>query len=157
MPNRCRKIVLGPIVRIIARSDSSKPRIIAVMPTIDVMPMTTPSTVSAERILLPRTVSNAIATTSLIREERMAISVPSHKFQVTSQRVGSRKSQVASRRSQVASRRSQVSARLGTCDLELGTSSLSPQRLDRIQPRRAHGGVEPEEQPDRRGDADAEH
>ena len=35
-----------------SRSDWSKPRIIAVMPTIDVMPMTTPSTVSPERILL---------------------------------------------------------------------------------------------------------
>ena len=44
-----------------SRSDWSKPRIIAVMPTIEVMPMTTPSTVSAERILLVRTVSNAIA------------------------------------------------------------------------------------------------
>ena len=43
-----------------SRSDWSKPRISAVMPTIDVMPMTTPSTVSAERILLVRTVSNAI-------------------------------------------------------------------------------------------------
>jgi hypothetical protein len=46
------------------RGGLSKPRIIAVMPTIDVMPMTTPSTVSAERILLVRIVSNAIATTS---------------------------------------------------------------------------------------------
>src|SRR4026207_2323545 len=34
------------------------------MPTIAVMPMTTPSTVSPERILLVRTVSNAITTTS---------------------------------------------------------------------------------------------
>ena len=41
------------------------------MPTIDVMPMTTPSTVSPERILLVRTVSNAIATTSLTRPSRM--------------------------------------------------------------------------------------
>ena len=37
----------------------------AVMPTIDVMPMTTPRTVNPERILLVRTVSNAIETTSL--------------------------------------------------------------------------------------------
>ena len=63
-PNRCTKIVFGPIAQIISRSDWSKPRIIAVMPTIDVMPITTPSTVSAERILLVRTVSNAIAMTS---------------------------------------------------------------------------------------------
>src|SRR4051812_45939521 len=47
------------------------------MPTIEVMPITTPSTVSAERILLPRTVSNAIATTSLISPTRIAISRPS--------------------------------------------------------------------------------
>ena len=52
MPKRWTKIVFGPIARIMSRSDWSKPRIIAVMPTIDVMPMTTPSTVSAERILL---------------------------------------------------------------------------------------------------------
>ena len=52
MPKRCTVMVLGPSARIMSRSDSSKPRIIAVMPTIDVMPMTTPSTVSAERILL---------------------------------------------------------------------------------------------------------
>ena len=38
---------------------------IAVMPTIDVMPMTTPRTVSPERILFVRTVSNAIEMTSL--------------------------------------------------------------------------------------------
>src|SRR5476651_6996 len=43
----------------------------------DVMPMTTPSTVSAERSLLPRTVSNAITTTSLMRPARIAISVVS--------------------------------------------------------------------------------
>ena len=34
------------------------------MPTIDVMPITTPSTVSAERILLLRSVSSAIAAVS---------------------------------------------------------------------------------------------
>ena len=73
MPKRWTKIVFGPIAAIISRSDWSKPRIIAVMPTIDVMPMTTPSTVSAERILLPRTVSNAIATTSPSRPTLIAI------------------------------------------------------------------------------------
>ena len=52
--------MFGPIARIMSRSDWSKPRISAVMPTIDVMPMTTPSTVRPERILLVRTVSNAI-------------------------------------------------------------------------------------------------
>ena len=58
-----------------SRSDSSKPRIIAVMPTIDVIPMTTPRTVSAERILFERTVSAAIAMTSVIRPTRIAIKV----------------------------------------------------------------------------------
>ncbi len=72
MPNRWTKIVSGPTARIMSRSDWSKPRIIAVMPTIDVMPMTTPRMVSAERILFERTVSKAITTTSLIRPIRIA-------------------------------------------------------------------------------------
>ena len=71
IPKRCRKMVFGPIAAIIARSDWSKPRIIDVMPTIEVIPMTTPRTVSAERSLLPRTVSNAIATTSPSRPTLM--------------------------------------------------------------------------------------
>ena len=50
-------MVFGPSARIESRSDSSKPRMSDVMPTIDVMPMTTPSTVSAERILFARSVS----------------------------------------------------------------------------------------------------
>ena len=58
------------------------------MPTIEVMPMTTPSTVSAERILLPRTVSNAIATTSLIKPDSDAPSVGRHSFRSAS--IGSR-------------------------------------------------------------------
>src|SRR4051812_27922368 len=45
----------------------------AVMPTIDVMPITTPSTVNPERILLVRTVSNAIETTSLTSPLLMAM------------------------------------------------------------------------------------
>ena len=48
----------------LSRSDSSKPRISDVMPTIEVMPMTTPRIVSAERILFVRSVSNAITATS---------------------------------------------------------------------------------------------
>src|SRR3954466_15793103 len=58
-------MVLGPSERIMSRSDSSKPRSSDVMPTIDVMPMTTPSTVSAERSLLVRSVSSAMRNTSL--------------------------------------------------------------------------------------------
>ncbi len=53
-------MVSGPSWLIDSRSELSKPRISDVIPTIDVMPMTTPSTVSAERILLVRSVSNAI-------------------------------------------------------------------------------------------------
>src|SRR5436305_1499277 len=48
------------------------------MPTIEVMPITTPSTVRKERILLPRTVSNAMTTTSLIRPIRIAITRTYH-------------------------------------------------------------------------------
>ena len=63
-PNFCTMMVFGPSSRNRSRSDSSKPRISDVMPTIEVMPMTTPSTVSADRILLARSVSKDIATIS---------------------------------------------------------------------------------------------
>src|SRR5215475_7284175 len=43
------------------------------MPTIAVIPITMPSTVNPERILLVRTVSNAITTTSLNRSRRAAV------------------------------------------------------------------------------------
>src|SRR6476661_3077534 len=66
------KTVFGPRARIESRSDSSKPRISDVMPTIDVMPMTTPSTVSAERILLVRSVSIDIDTISRSSPDRIA-------------------------------------------------------------------------------------
>src|SRR5688500_18188781 len=66
-PARWIVMMFGPMVLIALRSDSSKPRIIAVMPTIEVMPITTPSTVSPERILFVRTVSNAMAMTSANR------------------------------------------------------------------------------------------
>ena len=55
-PNFCTMIVSGPSWLIESRNDWSKPRISEVIPTIDVMPMTTPSTVNAERILLVRSV-----------------------------------------------------------------------------------------------------
>src|SRR5688572_25001444 len=60
-------MMLGPISRTDSRSDSSNPRTIAVMPTMDVMPMTTPSTVSADRSMLLRIVSSAITITSVTR------------------------------------------------------------------------------------------
>src|SRR5438105_3852833 len=47
----------------------------AVIPTIDVIPITTPRTVSPERILLPRTVSRAMLTTSG-RSVKRTISFP---------------------------------------------------------------------------------
>ena len=67
-PKRCTKIVFGPSVLIIASNESSNPRMIDVIPTIDVMPMTTPRTVSADRILLARIVPSAITIVS--SEER---------------------------------------------------------------------------------------
>ena len=73
-------MIFGPIVLIASRSDWSKPRIIAVIPTIDVMPITTPSTVSAERSLLVRTVSKAIATTSVKRLARIVVAPRRHSF-----------------------------------------------------------------------------
>jgi len=66
-PHFCTMIVFGPSCLIESRSELSKPRIRDVMPTIDVMPMTTPSTVSAERILLVRRVSHDIVTISRSR------------------------------------------------------------------------------------------
>ena len=41
--------VSGPIVSIVSRSDWSSPRISDVLPTIDMMPMTTPRIVSPDR------------------------------------------------------------------------------------------------------------
>ena len=52
----------------------SKPRMSDVMPTIDVMPMTMPSTVRADRSLLPRTVSHDIDRISLKRLQRIGYS-----------------------------------------------------------------------------------
>ena len=69
-PIFCTKMVFGPICPIESRSDWSNPRMSDVMPTIDVMPMTTPSTVSAERILLVRSVSIDMPTISRMRPER---------------------------------------------------------------------------------------
>ena len=73
MPNRCTKMMRGPTWAMASRTDWSKPRMSAVMPTIDVMPMTTPRTVRPERSLFVRTVSNAIVTTSQSSPNRMAI------------------------------------------------------------------------------------
>src|SRR5688572_11711970 len=62
--------VLGPSSRMLLRSDWSKPRMREVIPTMAVMPMTTPSTVSPDRILLVRSVSSARKMTSRSRARR---------------------------------------------------------------------------------------
>src|SRR5262245_44570109 len=109
-PNFWIMIVSGPSWLIDSRSELSKPRISDVMPTIDVIPMTTPSTVRAERILLVRSVSNAIA--------KISVKSP----------------------------------------LRMTAMWLFPaQRFDRIEARRPHCRIQPEEQADDRGDADADH
>src|SRR5207247_882884 len=83
------------------------------MPTMAVMPMTMPSTVRPERILLVRTVSKAMPTTSLTSPRRMTA-------------------------------------------IYRITASFPSQRFDGVERRRAGRGVEAEEQPDQRRDADAE-
>ena len=62
-----RMMVLGPSALTLSRSDWSKPRMSEVMPTMAVMPITTPRMVSAERILLVRKVSSAMRMTSPAR------------------------------------------------------------------------------------------
>src|SRR5439155_24598621 len=110
------------------------------MPTIDVMPITTPSTVSAERILFDRTVSNAIAITSLMSVPRIAICYLPTTINAT-----------------LAELAENISSACSACSaLIVVPSLLPPQRLDRIQPRRAHRRIQAEEEADQRGDADAE-
>ncbi len=70
MLNFATNIVLGPICRNRSLNDSSNPRMSAVMLTIDVMPMTTPRIVNAERILFARSVSSAITRISVSRPAR---------------------------------------------------------------------------------------
>src|ERR1051325_4035240 len=62
-----RMMVLGPSAFTLSRSDWSNPRMSDVIPTIAVMPITTPRIVSPERSLLPRRVSSAMLTTSPAR------------------------------------------------------------------------------------------
>ena len=62
--------MFGPIVLIIASNESLNPLRIAVIPTIDMIPMTMPRTVRADRILLTRIVPSAI--THRVEEEREA-------------------------------------------------------------------------------------
>ena len=54
----------GPIVSMVSRSDWSSPRISDVLPTIDMMPMTTPRIVSPDRAFWSRSVATAIVTIS---------------------------------------------------------------------------------------------
>src|SRR5947208_3764434 len=69
-PHFCTIRVFGPSCLNKSRKDWSKPRMSDVIPTIDVMPMTTPRTVSAERILLARSVSKDMTTISESRPVR---------------------------------------------------------------------------------------
>ena len=62
--NWATKIVSDPNSRMVSRKDSSNPRMIAVMPTIEVMPISIPRIVKAERTFCVRIVSNAITTIS---------------------------------------------------------------------------------------------
>ena len=86
-PKRWTKIVFGPSALIESRSDVSKPRMSEVMPTIDVTPMTTPSTVSAERILLPRSVPSAISAVS--QKQRELLGEDRHGYSRRSASIGS--------------------------------------------------------------------
>jgi hypothetical protein len=70
MLNLATNMVVGPICRNMSLNDSSKPRSSAVTLTIEVMPMTTPRMVSAERSLLPRSVSTAMVRISGRRPAR---------------------------------------------------------------------------------------
>ncbi len=63
-------IVLGPSPEMRSRIDWSKPRTSDVIPTIDVTPMTMPSTVRMDRSLLERSVSHDIVTISAKRVQR---------------------------------------------------------------------------------------
>ena len=109
MPNLWMKITLGPIaVAMLSWRDLSNPRMSAVIATIEVMPITTPSTVRPERSLFVRTVSKAMTMTS-------------------------RSSPYA--------------------DSAVFVFILAPQRLNRIQARRADRRIQPEEQTDQRRDA----
>ena len=64
---RATMMVFGPSVRMRSRNDSSNPRMIELIPTMAVMPMTTPRTVSAERILFARIVPKAMPIVSAKR------------------------------------------------------------------------------------------
>src|SRR5215471_11411448 len=115
-PHFCTMMVSGPSVLMASRNDWSKPRSSDVMPTIDVMPMTMPSTVRADRILLPRSVSHDITKIS----ESSPARIPA------------------------------IYSRLISCP-----ALFAPKGFDRIQFRRAHRRIHPEEEADDRGDADA--
>ena len=127
-PKRWMKIVFGPIAPIMSRSDWSKPRMIDVMPTIDVMPMTTPRTVSAG--------AHLVGAHRVERHRDDFLDEPDRLIAMT-QRVRSRAFTACS----------------AVC---VDRCSFTSQRLDRIEPRGLHRRIEAEEQPDQRGDADAE-
>ena len=63
--NFATKMVSGPRPSSISRNERSNPRTSDVIPTIAVIPITTPTIVNAERILFARSVSTAITPISL--------------------------------------------------------------------------------------------
>src|SRR2546422_7437601 len=113
------------------------------MPTIDVIPMTTPRMVSPDRILFVRTVSNAIATTSQRRAKRRVMD-----------------GNAPPRRTQRTRRSERTGLFLCVPRVLRGGEdvwSFAPQRLDRVESRGPHRRIEAEEQADERRDADPEH
>src|SRR5437879_566911 len=114
------------------------------MPTIDVIPMTTPRTVSADRILFAQMVSNAIAITSLSRATRMAMTT------------GAPETRTRRARRTPRERRQQRLARPSPCARAVSVCSFASQRLDRFEARGPHRRIQTEKQTDDRGDADAE-
>src|SRR4029453_7311530 len=141
-------IVFGPSARIESRNDSSKPRMSDVMPTIDMMPMTTPRTVNAERILLVRSVSTDIVTISPRRPERRLAIFP----QCSRGPTPARSRPATPRLARAAGGRhcDDIAKQAGS---DGGQRLLSSQRLDGIQLRCAHRGIQAEEQTDERGDS----
>src|SRR5712691_533615 len=136
------------------------------MPTIDVIPMTTPRTVSADRILFAQMVSNAIAITSLSRATRMAMTTGSPETRTRRARRTPRErrtQRVAGHKDTETQRKTFYPLCLcisvacpSPCARALSVFSFASQRLDRFEARGPHRRIQTEKQTDDRGDADAE-
>ena len=155
------KIVFGPSSRIESRSDSSNPRMSEVIPTMDVMPMTTPSTVSAERILLVRSVSIDMTTISASSPARSAAngvlcpcgSLPGRDFLFSAashDRLSSFRLSAGVLLWLLSVRVLSVSIPQGSVNCSAPRRYSLPQRFNRIQRGGAHRRIHPEEQADHR-------